>query len=87
MGSESRVDASVAGTIKAESDLINGAIEMVASGHSARIVVAGLRFGDELLEPSRQQAARHGIDVEPMWSTDEVGGVDLVVERRDEPVR
>jgi hypothetical protein len=85
MGTESRVDASVAGTLKAESELIHGAIEMVASGRSSRVVVAGLRFGDELLEPSRRQAAERGIEVEPWWTTDEVGGVDLVIERRSEP--
>jgi hypothetical protein len=87
MGSESRVDASVAGTLQAETDLVDGAIEMVASGVSSRVVVAGLRFGNELLDPARRQAAERELDVEPLWSTDEDGGVDLVIERRRGPAR
>jgi hypothetical protein len=74
-------DAPVTRTLQSEVELIRDAIGLVASGGSKRVTVAGLRFGSELLPQARQMAGSRGVHVEPIWSTDEVGGVDIVVER------
>jgi hypothetical protein len=74
-------DTRVTRTIQSEAELIRDAIEFVATGGSERVTVAGLRFGSDLLDQSRELAGSRGVRVEPAWSTDEVGGVDIVVER------
>ena len=78
-------EARLASALRSESELIRGAIELVATGGSARVTLAGLRFGAELLEQSRLLAEHQGVRIEPLWSTDEVGGVDIVVERISDP--
>jgi hypothetical protein len=77
-----RADARIERTLQAETALIRDAIELVASGGSHRVTVAGLRFGDELLEQTRAMAATRGLRLVPRWSADEAG-VDLVVESID----
>jgi len=62
-----------------ELQLIADAVATVASGAAPRITVAGLRFGDELVETARDLAARAGVRLTPLWRTDE-SGLDLVVE-------
>jgi hypothetical protein len=79
-GTEEHVDASVAETLTAEMGLIREAVLLVASGHSSRVFVAGLTFGEDLLPSARSLAAEHGVDVQPRWAADEVGA-SLVVER------
>jgi hypothetical protein len=81
---ERQTEARIEGTLRSESDLIRDAVKLVASGGSARVTVAGLRFGDQLLEQAREMAEGRGVRVVPSWSADEVG-VDLVVERVDPP--
>ncbi len=54
-----------------ELEIVNGAIEMVASGGARRVLVASLRFGDELIGPARRSAARRGTEVTPTWSGDD----------------
>jgi hypothetical protein len=56
---------------------------MVASGRSRRVVVAGLRLGEALLEPAYAMGAAAGVRIVPLWSADE-GGVDIAVERDEE---
>jgi hypothetical protein len=77
-----RADARIERTLQAETALIRDAIELVASRGSHRVTVAGLRFGDELLEQARAMAATRGLRLVPRWSADEAG-VDLVVESID----
>jgi len=43
-------------------------------------VVAGLHFGDQLVEPARQMALEAGVRIIPLWPLDE-RGVDIAVER------
>jgi hypothetical protein len=63
--------------------LVSDAIAMVASGHSPRVTVGGLRLGDELLEPARRLAGQAGVRIVPHWMADEAG-VDITVERIEE---
>jgi hypothetical protein len=70
----------VARTLEREASLVHDAITMVASGRSRRVVVAGLHFGDQLIEPSRTMANAAGVRLVPLWTTDEAG-VDIAIER------
>jgi hypothetical protein len=63
-----------------ELGLVGDAIAMVASGHSPRVTVGGLRLGDVLLEPARRLAREAGVRIVPHWMADETG-VDITVER------
>jgi hypothetical protein len=70
----------VPATLEHEMRLIREAIAMVASGASPRVMLAGIHFGETLLDPSRRLALDAGVRVLPAWRTDEVGA-DLVIER------
>jgi hypothetical protein len=85
MEGDDRTDTRVADVLRVESDLVRGAIDLVASGGSDRVTVAGLRFGEELLDEARLQAHDRGIRVARSWSIDETGTVDLVIERVGKP--
>jgi hypothetical protein len=63
-----------------EMRLVREAIEMVASGGSRRVILAGIRFGDSLLDPARRMALEAGVRVLPV-AHDGDGGVDISVER------
>lgn len=67
-------------TIDQELDLIRDAISLVASGRSRRVVVASLRFGEQLIEPARRMASQAGVRIEPLWTADDAGA-DIAVER------
>jgi hypothetical protein len=67
-------------TVEFELELIRDAIAMVASGGSRRVVVAGLRIGEPLLEPARLMARDSAVRIEPLWSADE-SSLDIAVER------
>jgi len=62
--------------------LLREAIALVASGGSRRVVVAGLRFGDQLLEPARRIAAERHVRIVPLWMPDDAGA-DIAVEALD----
>lgn len=63
--------------------LVREAISMVASGGSPRVVVGGLRFGEDLLAPARDLAAESGVRVVPLWMPDDAGA-DIAIERIDD---
>jgi hypothetical protein len=54
--------------IERELHLIREAIALVAAGHSARVVLASLRFGEDLIVPAREIADGQGVRVVPLWS-------------------
>ncbi len=54
--------------IERELDLVNGAIELVASGGSRRVIVAGLRFGEQLLSQIEPFARTSRVNVRSLWS-------------------
>ncbi len=70
----------VARTLEREMRLIRGAIALVASGGAPRVIVAGLRLGEQLLDSSSRIAREAGVRLVPLWSADEAG-VDLSIER------
>ena len=53
---------------------------MVAWGAAPRVVLAGIRFGETLLDPGRRLALEAGVRLVPLWPADEAGA-DLAVER------
>jgi hypothetical protein len=70
-------------TLEHEMTLVREAISMVASGGSPRVVVGGLRFGEDLLAPARDLAAESGVRVVPLWMPDDAGA-DIAIERIDD---
>ena len=65
--------------LERESQLVREAIAMVAGGASPRVVVAGIRFGDQLLDTARRLALQQGVRVNPLPRPNQTGA-DLVVE-------
>jgi hypothetical protein len=63
-----------------EMQLIREAIAMVAAGGALRVVVAGIRFGEVLLEPARRLALESGVRLTPLWTADGARA-DVAVER------
>jgi len=70
----------VSGTLEREMRLIREAIAMVASGASPRVVLAGIHFGETLLDPARRLALDSGVRLVPLWRADEAGA-DIAIER------
>ncbi|HYL41588.1 MAG TPA: hypothetical protein VET90_09785 [Candidatus Binatus sp.] len=64
--------------LERELQLVRDAIAMVAAGGSPRVTVAGIRFGDNILEQAHRWAVEAGVRIEPLWRTDE-SGVDIAV--------
>jgi hypothetical protein len=62
-----------------EQQLIREAIAMVASGASSRVVVAGIGFGELLLDPARRWALEAGVRANPLRKRDG-SGVDIAIE-------
>ena len=67
--------------IERELDLVNGAIELVASGGSRRVTVAGLRFGEQLLSEVEPRAQASHVIVRSLWSPNGPN-CDIAVEAR-----
>jgi len=66
--------------LEREYGLIRSAITMVSTGDSQGVVLSGLRYGEQLIEPARRMAAEAGVRVVPLWSADDAGA-DIRVER------
>jgi hypothetical protein len=56
------------------------AIALVASGVSPRVVIAGIRYGDEILDSARRLGLDSGVRVNPLREPPR-DKADLVVER------
>jgi hypothetical protein len=63
-----RTSTTVPEALERELRLIREAIVLVAAGHSTRVVVASLRFGEALIDPARKIADGQGVRVVPLWS-------------------
>ena len=61
-----------------ERRLVREAIALVAAGASPRVVVAGIRYGETLLDDARRMALEAGVRVNPIWRADH-SGADIVV--------
>jgi hypothetical protein len=82
MNAQSRGQDEATAAIERELQSVRSAIDLVASGASRRVVLAGLRFTEQLIRPARRMALGTGTRVVPLWNTDESGG-RLAVERWD----
>jgi hypothetical protein len=81
-----RPDPILSTRIDIELRMLRDAIELVASGASARVTLGGLQFGAQLLPRARGMAARDGLAARALYSTDETAGTDIVIERPDRPL-
>lgn len=63
-----------------EFQLLREAIAMVAAGRSRRVVLAGIRHGELLLEPAIELAREAGVGLTPLERSDR-RGLDLSIER------
>ena len=63
-----------------ELDLVEGAIRMVASGEATTVRLAGLRFGERLLEQAALHGRMVGVRVSALWTSTDEGPVGLIVE-------
>ncbi|MBI3748700.1 MAG: hypothetical protein HY262_07635 [Chloroflexi bacterium] len=73
------VNDAVPAVIERELRMVREAIAMVASGYAPRVTLAGLHFGEALLEQATGWATAEGVRLTPLWRTDEAG-VDLAIE-------
>lgn len=55
------------------------AIALVASGGARRVLIAGLRFGDDIVDPAREGALEAGLRIRSIARASG-GGIDLAVE-------
>ncbi len=62
-----------------ELTLAREAIALVASGAAPRVVVAGIRYGDIIIDAARRIALAAGVRVKPLPQSGNTG-TDLVVE-------
>jgi hypothetical protein len=67
-------------TIEHEFRLVTEAIGLVASGHYPSVTLAGIRFGDQILDEARREAAASGVRIRRLFPADD-SGADLIVER------
>lgn len=67
-------------TLDRELRLVGDAIAMVARGGSPRVVLGGLRYSEQLLEPARRMASGTPVRIVALWTADEQG-LDIAVER------
>ncbi len=69
------MDALAERSLQAEIDrelrLVDSAIAMVRRGAAARMTVANLPLGTEILESARARARLYRLCVRPIWSTDD----------------
>jgi hypothetical protein len=72
--------AATAQILDRELDVVSAAISMVATGGASRVRLAGLRFGEQLLDEARLLARSAGVQVTPLWSADDDDGIGLSVE-------
>ena len=70
--------------IDREAELLASAIRLVASGAASRTTVGNLRLSEAAIEIVRPLAADLGVELEPLWRTDEEG-LDVLVRRTDMP--
>lgn len=65
--------------VERETQLVREAIAFVAAGGSRRVIVAGIRYGDTVLDVARQMAIEAGVRVNPIRKASH-DGADIVVE-------
>ena len=71
--------ASAPRVLRHESQIVRDAIALVASGGASRVVIAGLRFADDFVDPASGAALEVGLRVRTLARTTG-DGVDLAIE-------
>jgi hypothetical protein len=66
--------------LERESRIVREAIALVASGGARRVLIAGLRFSDDVVDPARTGALESGVRVRSLDRASG-SGVDLSIER------
>ncbi len=74
----------VKATIDREAELLASAVRLVASGGARRTTVGNLRLGEAAIAIVRPLAVDLGVELEPLWGTDEQG-LDVLVRRAGAP--
>ena len=69
--------------LQRESRIVREAIALVASGGARRVVIAGLRFGDEVIDPAQGAALEVGLRIQALGRTAD-DGIDLAIEPIEE---
>jgi hypothetical protein len=65
-------------TIDHEIDLVDSAIAFVLAGGAARVTLAGLRFGREIMSRPPDERVAGRVRLEPLWRFDS-SGCDIAV--------
>ena len=65
-------------TIDHELDLVDSAIDFVLAGGAARVTLAGLRFGREIMSRPTNARLAGRVRLEPLWRFDN-SGCDIAV--------
>jgi hypothetical protein len=65
--------------LQRESRIVREAIALVASGGARRVVIAGLRFGDDVVDPARIAAIEAGLRIRSLARASG-SGIDLSIE-------
>jgi len=65
--------------LERESRLVREAIALVASGGARRVLIAGLRFGDDIVDPAREGALEAGLRIRSIAQSSG-DGVELAIE-------
>ena len=65
-------------TIDHELDLVDSAIEFVLAGGAARVTLAGLRYGREIMSRPTNGRLAGRVRLEPLWRFDS-SGCDIAV--------
>jgi hypothetical protein len=69
----------VARVLDRETRIVRDAIALVASGGAQRVVIAGLRFGGDVIDPARGAALEVGLRVRALARAAD-NGIDLAIE-------
>jgi hypothetical protein len=86
MSQQSHSDSVAERHLEHEIAEVEAAIAMVQTGAAASVTLTGLSHGEALVAAVREEAARSGVLVEPIWGWEE-DHCDLVVRRIDDQGR
>lgn len=84
MENRSADDARIRQTLDREVELVEGAIDLVASGGSPAATVAGLHLTEAVVGVVASRAAQRGVVLEILWGTEEEAR-DVRVHRPESP--
>jgi hypothetical protein len=66
--------------------MVAAAVGLVSTGRSPRVVLAGLRFAEQLMPEVSRLAGAAGVRAVPLWMP-RSEGVDIAIEQTEEGVR